>query len=221
VPCNPFTKAGKLHHGTRADKIWGYEDEARFFASVAALLHLPYMLAVWTGQRQGDLLRLPWSGYNGTHIRLRQSKSAKRGKPGKLVIVRVAIPLKAALDAAAKVKQGPIILVNAEGLPWTSSAFKSAWRDALRHAGITGLTFHDLRGTFVTRAALAGSTEAEIANITGHSMHDVRSILEANYLCRDPELGESAIRKLETRTNPANRLQTGAMDNIAGQEKKP
>ena len=31
-------------------------------------------LALWTGQRQGDLLRLTWSAYDGEVIRLRQSK---------------------------------------------------------------------------------------------------------------------------------------------------
>jgi integrase len=60
-----------------------------------------------------------------------------------------------------------------------------------------GLTFHDLRGTAVTRLAIAGCTEAEIATIIGHSLRDVRSILDAHYLHRDPALAESAIRKLE------------------------
>jgi len=52
----------------------------------------------------------------------------------------------------------------------------------------------------VTRLALAGCTEAEIATITGHSLRDVRSILDAHYLHRDPALAESAIQKLERRT---------------------
>jgi integrase len=41
-------------------------------------LHLRLLLALWTGQRQGDLLRLPWSAYDGTHIRLRQGKTGTR-----------------------------------------------------------------------------------------------------------------------------------------------
>ena len=41
--------------------------------------------------------------------------------------------------------------------------------------------------------------EAEIATITGHSLRDVRSILDAHYLARDPALGDSAIAKLERR----------------------
>lgn len=66
-------------------------------------------------------------------------------------------------------------------------------------AGVKGVTFNDLRGTAVTRLALAECTEAEIATITGHSLRDVRSILDAHYLHRDLALGERAIRKLEKR----------------------
>jgi hypothetical protein len=33
--------------------------------------------------------------------------------------------------------------------------------------------------------------------LTGHALRDVRSILDAHYLHRDPALAESAIRKLE------------------------
>jgi hypothetical protein len=47
-------------------------------ASGPGHLHLPLLLALWTGQRQGDLLRLPWSAYDGTHIRLKQSKTGAR-----------------------------------------------------------------------------------------------------------------------------------------------
>ncbi len=49
----------------------------------------------------------------------------------------------------------------------------------------------------MTRLALMGCTEAEIATLTGHSLRDVRSILDAHYLNRDQSLAESAIRKLE------------------------
>ena len=52
--------------------------------------------------------------------------------------------------------------------------------------------------------ARRGCTEAEIATITGHACGDVRSILEANYLHRDPALAESAIRKLEKGTKLSN-----------------
>jgi integrase len=35
------------------------------------------ILALHSGQRRGDLLRLPWSDYNGSTIILRQSKARR------------------------------------------------------------------------------------------------------------------------------------------------
>jgi integrase len=191
VAANPCTHGGRLYRGSRAEKIWTDADEAMFLERAPAHLHLPLLLALWTGQRQGDLLRLPWSAYDGKHIRLRQSKTGRR------VVIRVGAPLKLALDAAAK--RSTIMLTNSEGKPWTSDGFRASWRKACTAAGIVGVTFNDLRGTAVTRLALAEASEAEIATITGHSLRDVRSILDAHYLARDPALGDSAIAKLERR----------------------
>jgi integrase len=189
VLANPCARGGRLYRGSRVDSIWTSDDEATFLRSAPKHFHLALLLALWTGQRQGDLLRLTWSAYDGTHIRLRQSKTGER------VVIPVGAPLKAALDAATK--HGPLILTNSLRRPWTSHGFQSSWSIAARRAGIVGVTFHDLRGTAVTRLAIVGCTEPEIATITGHSLRDVRSILDANYLHRDAALGESAIRKLE------------------------
>jgi integrase len=189
VLANPCARGGKLYRGTRRENVWTAADEATFFERAPAQLHLPLLLALWTGQRQGDLLRLPWSAYDGKTIRLRQSKTGAR------VVVPVGAPLKAALDSVPKVS--PIILVNSNGKPWSSPGFRTAWVRGCRAAGITGLTFHDLRGTAVTRLALVGCTVAEIAAVTGHSLRDVHMILDARYLARDPALSENAIRKLE------------------------
>jgi integrase len=196
VAANPCERGGRLYRGSRADKIWTADDEAAFLKNAPAHLHLPLLLALWTGQRQGDLLRLPWSAYDGTHIRLRQSKTGAR------VVIPVGAPLKAALDSATK--HGPIILTSTDKRPWTPDGFRVSWRKACIACGIVGVTFNDLRGTAVTRLALAECTEAEIATITGHSLRDVRSILDVHYLHRDPALGTSAIRKLERRTNSPN-----------------
>jgi integrase len=207
IETNPCERGGRLYRGGRNEKIWTDEDEAAFLRSAPSHLHLPLLLALWTGQRQGDLLRLPWSSYDGSHIRLRQSKGGKR------VVIPVGAPLRAALDAA--VKRSTIVLTNSDGAPWSSDGFRASWGKAAKRAGIVGLTFHDLRGTAVTRLAIAGCTEAEIATITGHSLRDVRSILDSHYLHRDPALAESAIRKLERRTNSPDYLPTALSESDA------
>lgn len=193
IDINPCERGGRLYRGSRAEKIWTDEDEAQFLKAAPSHLHLPLLLGLWTGQRQGDLLRLPWSAYDGAYIRLKQSKGGVR------VVIPIGAPLKRTLDAA--VKRSPIIMTTMDGNPWTPDGFRASWRKACKRAGVVGVTFNDLRGTAVTRLALAGCTEPEIATISGHSLRDVRSILDAHYLHRDQALAESAIRKLEKRTD--------------------
>jgi integrase len=208
IDANPCAGGEYLYQSNRIDKIWTFEDEEAFLRSAPAHLHLPLLLALWTGQRQGDLLRLAWSAYDGSMIRLRPSKTISRKRPrGKTVIIPVGVlqqdgkpivsPLKAALDAAAMVKTSPVILLTTTGTPWTQDGFRASFNKARIDAGITGLTFHDLRGTAVTRLALMGAEVPEIAAITGHSLKDVAAILDAHYLHRDPQLAWNAIRKLE------------------------
>jgi integrase len=143
---NPCERGGRLYRGTRAEKVWTDDDEAAWYRSAPSHLHLPVLLALWTGQREGDLLRLTWSAYDGTTIRLRQSKTGARVK------MHVGAPLKAALDALSRLS--PIILLTSEGKPWTPDGFRASFAKARAKAGIVGVTFNDLRGTAVTRLAL-------------------------------------------------------------------
>ena len=198
ITVNPCERGGRLYNGTRVDFVWTLDDEKKFLMLAPAHLHLPLLLALWTGQRQGDLLRLTWSAYDGMHIRLRQSKSVRvKARRPVYVTIPVGAPLKATLDEAIKIKQSPTILLNSEGRPWTPDGFRASWGKACKRAKIEEVTFNDLRGTAVTRLALVGCSESEIATISGHSIRDVRSILDAHYLHRDQALAESAIRKLE------------------------
>jgi integrase len=133
--------------------------------------------------------------------------TGRRSSYGNPRLERVSIPagspLGAALDGTPK--RSPVILLSTDNKPWTEDGFRSSWRKACKKAGIAGVTFNDLRGTAVTRLAIAGCTEAEIITITGHALRDVRSILDASYLHRDPALAEAAIRKLEARTKSPKR----------------
>jgi integrase len=190
---NPCERGGRLYSGSRAECIWTEDDETKLLAVAPRTIRLAFMLAMWTGQRQADILTLPWSVYDGATIKVRQRKGKAR------IAIPVSEALKAELEEAAKNKTGPLIATNTFGLPWTSDGFRTSWGKTLAKAGIKGLTFHDIRGTAVTRLALAGATVPEIASVTGHSLRDVQSILDAHYLHRDPELAKTAIKKLEAK----------------------
>jgi integrase len=156
-------------------------------------LRFALVLALWTGQRQGDLIKLTWSQYDGTHIRLRQGKRNAR------VLLPVGSVLKTELDSRRPEKPTGAILRNTYGDAWTSDGFRSSWSTVHTRAGLdtTDLRFNDLRGTAVTRLALAGCSVPQIAGFTGHSLKDVERILNAHYLGGKFELAEQAMLKLE------------------------
>jgi len=186
---------GRLYKANRSEIIWSADNIREFCAAASISLQAALLLALWTGQRQGDLLRLTWKSYDGTYIRLRQEK-AKGGK-GSRVTIPVGVPLKTALDAAMKKKRtATTILTNSRGVPWTEDGFRTSWGKAFARTTLGDLHFHDLRGTAVTRLALVGCTVPEIASFTGHSMETVQEILDAHYLGGRVELAESAIKKL-------------------------
>jgi len=197
ITVNPCTGGGRLYGADRADKVWGADDLRLFLEIASTPLQRALMLALWTGQRQGDLLRLTWSAYDGRVIRLKQSKGKAR------VPVPVGGAIKDMLDAmleerkAAKNEKAVTILTNSKGQPWTGDGFRTSWDKAYKKAGIADLHFHDLRGTAATRLALAGCTVPEIASITGHSLKTVQEILDRHYLGGRLELAEAAIKKLD------------------------
>lgn len=200
VPGNPAARPGRVYQPDRADHIWTEADVTAFLAKAGPQLRLPFLLALWTGQRRNDVLRMPWGAYDGATIRLAQSKGKRR------VVIPVGAELKAVLDATKR--RATVICVTSRGTRWTGDGFSASFRKACEAAGIEGLTFHDLRGTAVTRLALAGCTEAEIATITGHSLKTVGMMLDRHYLSRNAGLAESAIAKLEkhrSRTGSVNR----------------
>ena len=95
--------------------------------SAPAELALALMLALWTGQRQGDLLRLPWSAYDGAHIRLQQSR------PGDGSLSQLGT---SACTARPNRRRGPLILTNTRGKPWTSDGFPIVVGQGMRNAKI-------------------------------------------------------------------------------------
>lgn len=186
---NPLERPGRLYSGSRAEIIWLDAEIEALLAIASPAVRLPFLAALHTGQREGDVLRLTWSAYDGTALRLRQSKG------GRHVRIPVTADLKAALDATKRV--AVTICATSRNQAWTGDGFRASFTKAKADAKIEGRTFHDLRGTAVTRLAIAGCTVPEIATITGHDLKTVEENLSKHYLGRVHALGESAIAKLE------------------------
>src|SRR5262249_16837684 len=144
----PPERIDRLYHADRSEMIWSEEQLAAFLATASKPLQLAMTMAVYTGQRQADLLAITWTAYDGQWIRFRQSTSrGKKSRLGKLVSIPVHSRLKAVLDATPK--RALAILTNVSGRPWNGNTFRDAWRRTAVKSGIElgTLTFHDLRGT--------------------------------------------------------------------------
>jgi integrase len=184
IAVNVCQRGGRLYEPDRAEIIWTAADIAAFCMAAPFELQLALMLALWTGQRQSDLIRLTWMQYDGTRIRLRQGKGRRR------VVIPVGAPLKAALDAVRR-NEGTI-LRNTFGEPWTSDGFRTSCGKAFARAGLGDLHFHDLRGTAGWRSPAARWRRSP-------RFGTVEAILEAHYLGGRIELAEQAIVKLDAK----------------------
>jgi Phage integrase family. len=189
ISVNPCERGGRLYTADRVDRIWTEAMIGKAIAGLPAHLRWALIMAIWTGQRQGDLLRLPWSSIEAGKIRVRQSKTGRR------LLIPIGEPLRKELAQIPTVST--VILTNSYGSAWTSDGFRASWARAVQGLGIDGVTFHDLRGSSVTRLAEAGCSEPEIASITGHSLKDVSEMLDRHYLSRTNVLAENAMRRLE------------------------
>lgn len=189
---NHITRPKKVYKADRSDKLWLPEHLTAFREKASEEMKLALALALWTGQRQTDLLKLTWSNIKDGRLKFRQ------GKKRRLVDVRLPAGLKAILDATPQ--RAMTILTDPNGKPWTTEPrpiyFMHCWRKATLAAELDGLHFHDLRGTTCTMLADAGCTPSEIASVLGWTATTVMEMLD-RYQAMTAVQSDSAITKLE------------------------
>lgn len=193
----------RAYSADRSDKIWLPEHVDAFMAAADPDMQLALMLALHTGQRQGDIIKMAWTQYDGTRITLRQSKT------GRDVRVPCTKALKATLDITER--RGLLMLLTKSNGAFKARYFKARWEAVYTAAGLPGapdkatgkpadlsarLHFHDLRGTAVTMLFEAGCSVAEVASISGHTLRRAQEILD-KYLSRTSKMADGAIAKLE------------------------
>jgi integrase len=183
---HPLKDVNKLYSGSRKDIIWTDADIQKLKDLGNDKITQALILGLWTGARQGSLLKLRWNAYDGQTLFIEHPKTKTFTR------VKVSAELKAMLDSMERT--AVTILTNQAGKPW-GTGFKSSWRKACERAGVSGLNFHDLRGTFVTLAYRNGASIEEIADVTGHTIKDAERIIRKHYL-----VSGGAVEKIEKRT---------------------
>lgn len=163
-------------------------DEVRLLASSSGHLRPIIVVALDTGMRRGEVLNQRWEHVDFVRRILMVTKSKTAGGESR------EIPLTERVYqflVANRREDG--LLFMFKGKPMLRT--KTAWKGAVRRAGIRYLRFHDLRHTFNTRLMEAGVMQEVRKAIMGHSSgKDVNSI----YTHVELPAKREAIRKLET-----------------------
>jgi len=159
-------------------------------------------LAVYTGQRQGDVLAMTRAKVKDGLIEVRQEKTGRN----------LIIPAHQKLLTVLETMKGDSVqlLTNTRGLPWTKDGFRASWAKALVGPLVqiseASLVFHGLRKSAVVTLLEAGCTDAEVSAITGQS----RAMVEHySRQVNQRKLAAAAILKWEWSENDSlqNRLQ--------------
>src|SRR5262249_56463518 len=109
-------------------------------------------LALNTGMRQGELLRLPWDSVDLERnlITVKQSKTLR---------LKTIAMNELAREAVAWLQQnryGDLLFLWPWGEPLGRTTVHDAFKRACTEAGITDFRFHDLRHTFASHLVMAG-----------------------------------------------------------------
>lgn len=117
-----------------------------------------FALLLHTGQRRSDVVKMGWQHVEGNLIRVEQTKTGHQLK----------IPISDDLRRELNGADGLLFLTTSAGKPYTVDGFGNWFRQAVRKAGLPGLSPHGLRKAAGRRLAEAGCTPNEIAAILGH-----------------------------------------------------
>lgn len=174
-------------------RAWTDEECAKFEARwpTGTMQRRAYALALFTGQRCGDIARITRAHRSDGEIRVVQQKTGTE--------VRIAEHRSLQIELGT---MGPhmSLLVNDRGAGFTSDELSKWFADAIDQAGLPSeCKMHGLRKTAANTLAEVGCTAHEIMAVTGHkSLKEVERYTQA---AAQKHLAKSAVHKLEQNAN--------------------
>lgn len=166
---NPMKKISNLPEPRGRVRYLNDEERERLLqvckASINPFLHTLVVLALSTGARYGELIKLRWDDidWDRKAITLHDTKNKERRL---LPLMHYALEL---MEAHHKIRNIASDLVfpapSNPTRPWNS---RSSWLSALQKANIQNFRFHDLRHSCASYLAMNGASLAEIAEVLGH-----------------------------------------------------
>lgn len=145
--------------------------------------------ALYTGQRQGDLIKMAWSSFDGQGINVVQNKT------GEKLWIPCHVDL---LNVLAMIpKRATVIFADKRNKPWGIDHLRHEITRVVRECGFEGYSMHGLRYNAARNLADAGCPSEDIMAVTGHRTHQM-----VRRYTRDADQKARALRAIE-------RLETG------------
>lgn len=187
LSANPLSRVRMTRERKKPRFVISVAEEELLLQSAAPHLRQIIVAALDTGMRRGEILTQRWEhiDFNRQVLSVTHSKTPE-GEARE-------VPLTGRLLDLLRAQQKP------EGLVFTFDGspihkIKTAWKAAIRRAGIRYYRFHDLRHAFNCRMMEAGVLQEVRKALMGHSSgEDVHSI----YVHVELPMKRDAIRKLE------------------------
>lgn len=150
--------------GAKEIVVWSDAEIALILANCPEHVKTPVLLALYTGQRRQDLVRMTWQQFQGDMIRVRQSKT------GALLDIACHSELRRHLEQLRGRAKGVVICTSIEGRAYTPNSLSQALRRVVKmtHGLPDDRSLHGLRYAAGSRMSEAGCSVAEIEAVLGH-----------------------------------------------------
>lgn len=161
-------------------------------------------LALATGVRQGEMLRLTWADidFERSSIRLLLTKN---GTARSVHLPSIAAEALKAVRGGVVVSATRVFLYR-DGTPMTGDRLHHEWCDVRTAAGLKDFRWHDFRHSCASFLAQHGSTLLEIGSVLGHKRAQT-TLKYAHLVAGAPVTGSAALdnklRTIRTKNAPA------------------
>ena len=160
LPTNPVDLVSKPKLNKPRDRRVGKEDIETLMHALrntkVTYLKPLILIAIETGLRQGELVKLMWNDVD-LDSRLLKVKDTKNGED------RVVPLSNKSLSILQSLPRLGATVFNA-----THSSLQNAWKRLIKRSGLIDVHFHDLRHEAISRFIERGVTIPEAASISGH-----------------------------------------------------
>jgi integrase len=169
------------------------EDEgARVLANCRPNLRLVVLAALHTGFRTSELRKTTWERVDFLNKSITVPSAYSKNDETRTVPMTpdLETALKAEYDKREPKPDAFVFLSDRDGKPWKS--WRSAFKTALKKAGITDFVFHDLRHCFGSYLGMANTNPKAMMELMGHK----RPEMTLRYTHLSVDYKRSAVAKL-------------------------